>query len=817
MKNLVLKILFFLTVFSVSLFIMIRMFNTVNTDMTGTMDKASLPLVYVSLNDEKINKMEGVTGELEVKTVRGCLTPLTKDRKMSVIIDTFGGKLDTISYEVRSINGERLIERTEVLDYIEQGDSIKADLNIKDLIREGTEYMLVILLDNGMYTAKYYTRIIYGVELHEQEAVGFVSDFFDKTFDKSQAQSLVTYLESNATGDNSTFDHVNIHSSLDQVTWGNLRPQKPEHYVINILDMDGFTSSFSIGYILPLSNENYKVREYYRLRYTDKRIYLLDYERDMDEYFTEESSRFVNDKIVLGIRNEDVNMAESVDGRHLAFEQNGSLYTYRENEKKLVRVFSFEDKDEEDIRTRNDKHWIKILRVGESGSIFFAVYGYMNRGRHEGDLGVSLYNYDASLNQTEEQIYIKYPYSAERLKNDVNTLFFYDGGSNLSAYLAGSIYRINIEDRKLKNIAKPEEIVVSESNRMAAVLEDGTLRVLDFYSNKDLEIERQGAHPLGFIGEDFVYGVAQAQDVVWSIFGSYVEPMSTVYIENGRGEVLKTYSRPGVYVLGAEIGENEISLKCMSKSGDRLVNLADEQIMHNSEPDKKNNTIVRVATEDRETITEISLFTSSSSAKLQLITPKEVIYSENRNVVVKPESEVPKFYTYAKGQLIGVYNEPVDAINTANELSGVAVDDNDQYIWRKGRDTAANIDDINIEQDAYLAQILNAVLLHTGVSIDTEKFMDRGKTALEILSENIEGNVLSLSGCPLSSALYYVSKDAPILASYQSKAVLITGYDADHVIIMDGNTTEKMDTDIAAELFESGGNDFVSYVLENVD
>ena len=796
---------------------MIRMFNTVNTDMTGTMDKASLPLVYVSLNDEKINIMRGVTGELEVRTVRGYLTPLTADRKMSVIIDTFGGNLDTISYEVRSINGERLIERTEVLDYIEQGDSIKADLNIKDLIREGTEYMLVVLLDNGAYTAKYYTRIIYGMDLHEKDMVSFVSDFSDKTFNKQEAQSLVTYLESNAKGDNSTFDHVNINSSLDQVTWGNLRPEKPASHVINILDMDGYTATFNVDYTLSVKDENYKVREYYRLRYTDKRIYLLDYERDMDEYFTEEASRFVNDKIVLGIRNEDVNMAESVDGRHLAFEQNGSLYTYRESEKKLVRVFSFEDKDEEDIRTRYDKHWIKILRVGESGSVFFAVYGYMNRGRHEGDIGVSLYNYDASLNQTDEEVYIKYPYSAERLKTDVNTLFFYDGGSNLSTYLAGNVYRINIEDRKLKSLAKPEEIVVSESNRMAAVLEDGKLRVLDFYSNKDIEIDREGAHPLGFIGEDFVYGVAEAQDVVWSIFGSYIEPMSTVYIENGSGEVLKTYSRPGVYVIGAEIGDNEISLKCISKSGDRLVNLADEEIMHNSEPEKQSNTVLRVATEDRETITEISLFTVPPSAKLQLITPKEVIYSENRNVVVRSDTEIPRFYTFAKGQLSGVYNDPVDAINEANDQSGVAVDENDEYIWRKGRGTSAVIDDISLEDNALLAQILNAVLLHTGVSMDTEKFMDRGKTALEILNDNIDGNVLSLSGCPLSSALYYISKDAPLLASYQSKAVLITGYDADNVIIMDGSTTEKMDIERAAELFESSGNDFVSYVLHNID
>lgn len=816
MKNIVLKGLFFITVFVISLFIMVRMFNTSNTDMTGTMDKASLPVVYASLNGEKINMMHGITGDTEIRTVRDTLTPLSDDRKMSIVIDTFGGNIDTLSYEVRSINGERLIERTEILDYIDSGDTIKANLNIKDLIRSGTEYMLVILIDNGSYTSRYFTRIIYGAQLHEAETVKFVSDFSYKTFDKKEAQSLVTYLESNAQGDNSTFDHVNINSSFDQITWGNLKPLRPTQSVVNILDMDGYTSAYTLEYELSIRNATYRVREYYRLRYTEKRIYLLDYERNMNEYFTEESSRFVNDKIILGIRNEDVNMEESADGRNLAFEQNGSLYTFRESERKLVRIFTFEDKEEDDIREKNDNYGIKILRVGENGSVYFAVYGYMNRGRHEGDMGISVCYYDSSLNQTEEQVYIKYPYSQDRLMSDVNTLFFYDGGANISTYLAGNIYKINIEDRKLKSIAKPDEIVVSESNRMAAVLEDDSLRVLDFYSGKELDIDTQGAHPLGFIGEDFVYGVAEAQDIVWSIFGSYIEPMRTVYIENSSGEVLKTFTRPGVYVLGAEIGDNEISLKCISKSGDRLVNLPDEEIMHNSTPEKKINTVLRVATEDRETITEISL-PSSTSGTLQLVTPKEVIYSENRNVVVKPETELDKFYTYAKGELQGVYTEAVDAINDANDLSGVVVDDNDGYIWRKGRNTGANIEDISLEDDAHLAQTLNAVLLHTGVSMDTEKFMDRGESALQILSDNIEGSVLSLAGCPLSSVLYYISKDAPVLASYQSKAALIVGYDTDYVTIMNGDGTERLDMKRAAELFESSGNDFVSYALETLD
>ncbi len=798
---------------------MIRMFNTSGTDMTGKMQDASLPVVYAMVGDTRVNMMHGITGNLEVRTIRNALSVLSDDRRLSIEIDTFGGNIATVSYEVRSIDGERLIERNEVLDYIEQNNSIRAKLNIKDLIKPATEYMLVILIDNGSFTARYYTRIIYAANLHEEETVDFVTDFSEKTFDKKEAQELVTYLESNSMGDNSTYDHVNINSSFDQITWGSLRPKPPVEKNVTILDMDGYTSAYLIDYSLGINDETYRVREYYRLRFTEKRIYLLDFERDMNEEFTEEERRFINDKIILGIRNENVNMEESADGGNLAFEQNGGLYMFKQADRRLVRIFSFEkdQKDDRvDIRNTNDDHRIKILRVGENGSVYYAVYGYMNRGRHEGDTGISVCYYDSSLNQTEEQIYINYPYSHDRLFKDIDTLFFHDGGAYIDAYLAGSIYKINIEERKVKELAQPEELVVSESNRTAAVLEEGHLRVLDFYSGKELDVDTKGAHPLGFVGEDFVYGVAEPQDVVWSIFGSSIEPMRTVYIENNRGDILKTFSRPGVYVLGAEIGENEISLKCVSKAGERLVTLPDEEIMHNSAPEKKANTILRVATEDRETITEIELPTASTG-KLQLVTPKEVLYNENRNVVIKPETEYSRLYTYAKGMLVGAYTDPVTAIADADGYSGVVVDEKDCYIWRKGKSTGNSITDISLEEDAHLAQTLNAVLLHTGVSMDTEVFLDRGENALEILGDHIDGTVLSLSGSPLSEVLYYVSIDSPVLVSYQSRACLITSYDVDSITMMDGNGTEKLDMKRAAELFESSGNDFVSYVLKTID
>ena len=55
----------------------------------------------------------------------------------------------------------------------------------------------------------------------------FVKRFHEDTFDKANVEeNLAMYLESNREGDNSSFARVDIHSSWNQVTWGDLAVEK---------------------------------------------------------------------------------------------------------------------------------------------------------------------------------------------------------------------------------------------------------------------------------------------------------------------------------------------------------------------------------------------------------------------------------------------------------------------------------------------------------------------------------------------------------------------------------------------------------------
>ena len=62
-----------------------------------------------------------------------------------------------------------------------------------------------------------------------------------------------------------------------------------------------------------------------------------------------------NNKIVLGIADENVEMAESADGNQLAFVNCGRLYSYNSVNKSIANVYGFyEDGKEADLLAREN-------------------------------------------------------------------------------------------------------------------------------------------------------------------------------------------------------------------------------------------------------------------------------------------------------------------------------------------------------------------------------------------------------------------------------------------------------------------------------
>ena len=282
MKKAIIKAAIVLSVFIIALITISNLMNQGNTDMTIEMAEATYPVVTVSYDGYRLNQMHGYAESMEVSQMRESITPLTSGRRIELEINTYGTVVSAIGFEVRSLDGGRLVENTQIEEFKQEGDLIAVSFGLKDLIDVNQEYMLVLLLTlGGGKEVRYYTRVISTEEYHVEEKLNYVDDFSRKTFDKEAAKTLTKYMESNADGDNSSFGKVNIHSSFKQVTWGDLEVKREGEPQITIKELAEQTGSFLLEYYVSVPEDKrknyYRVKEFYRVRYTTDRMYLLYY------------------------------------------------------------------------------------------------------------------------------------------------------------------------------------------------------------------------------------------------------------------------------------------------------------------------------------------------------------------------------------------------------------------------------------------------------------------------------------------------------------------------------------------------------------
>ena len=843
MKRAIIKGLLLGCIFALALLILSRVMNQGNTDMTTEMGEATYPVLSMYVGTYRVGSLHGYAQSMECAYLRDNLQPIGEDRKIDVRMDTYGRRIDAIGFEVRSLDGERLVESTPVENYEKEEDEISFSITLKDLIESETEYMLVFLVTpENSEPVRYYSRIILSESLHVLEKLDYITDFHERTFDKEEAAELTKYLESNAEGDNTTFHKVTIHSSFHQVTWGDLPVRKVTEPCITIKELAEQTGSFKLEYLVSIKNgkktEYYRSGEYYRIRYTPDRMYLLDFERTMEQIFDEEADVYINDKIVLGITGEKVELKESDGGNVFAFTVADKLYSYNVTDNKLARLFSFYGNTEElrDERSAYDRHDIRVLTVDETGNILFLVYGYMNRGRHEGCVGVVLYAYNSVANTVEELAYIPYDKSYELLKTDIEKLSYLSRTGIYYFMLDGGVYAIDVRNLSMQTVVtglKEGGYHVSESNKML-VWQEGSdlyaangLILMNLNTQKQTKIQAGAGEYIsvvGFMEEDLIYGLARERDVRENRTGITTFPMYCLKIQSDEGSVLKTYQKENVYVVGSEIAENQLTLSRVvyDEESESYVPTLDDQIMNTEEVGSGNNVLSSVVTETYETIWQITVKNEIDVKGLKHLTPKEILFEGNRSVGdLGDGSSEDFFYVYGKNGIENLYTNPGRAVELAYRVAGVVVDDDGDYVWRRVTRSTRNqimaiTEDEVTETEGSLAICLDTILKYEGISRNTQRRLNQGDTVMDILESDLQDyTILDLTGCSLDAVLYYVNKDIPVLATLEDgNAVLITGFNELNIVVMDPvtGTLEKRGMNDSAEWLEENGNQFISYI-----
>jgi hypothetical protein len=839
MKKTIIRIAVCVVVFLASALIIGSIMNQGHNNMTMEMAPATLPMITMESGGVACNELHGNTVEMDVAYQKDCITLLGEGRQANFTVDTFGREITGILTEVRSIDGSRLIENSEVTGWKANGKSFSVSLTLKDLIDTNTQYSLTLILElEGEQKVYYYTTILWNDDVHISEILEFATDFHGKLYDKEVAKELTKYLEPNSKlTDNGTFHKVNIHSSFQQITWGSLEPVQEDAASIRLTQISGNVASLLMDFVVSTGEGKnkiyYNVEEYYRVRYTSERMYLLDYERTMTQ-IPDTTRMYANDKILLGITDENVDMMESADGNTVVFSDMGQLLSYNAATNGLTVIFSFYGKDNADRRTLYDNHGIKILDVDEGGNVKFAVYGYMNRGRHEGETGIQIISYDNSLNTIEEEVYIPYSKSYAVLKDEMEQLLYRNRQQHVYFFLENGVYDVDLENRsaeQLVSIRQDDSLQVSENHEIIVWQEGDDINHSNQLNVRNLNTGEQtviraedgeAIRPLGFMGEDIIYGVARESDIRTENSGQIFYPMYKVCISNSSGDNLKEYGQDGIYIVDCAIEGNQITLSRIQRSENgSYQEILDDQIMNNVEEEPGQNKVVTADIDIYERYVQIQTKTTIDTRTIKVLNPKEVVFEGGRELTLDAVSEVSRYYVYNAYGVQGIYSAPGKAVKEAYDSAGVVANDRGITVWLKGNRVSRNqimaIKEESVtDQKNSLTVCLDNILRHAGITRNTEYDLAQGKTAIQILEENMTGvQVLDLSGCSLDAVLYYVNQDIPVLAILEDgEAVLVTGFNEFNVVIMEPSTGKlyKKGMNDATTWFAENGNHFISYM-----
>lgn len=784
--------------------------NSESTDDRSDMNNPTLPEVMVDFGGTLSNLMHGYRQPMQADFVRECVTPLDTSKTLTLVIDPHEAEVESLAWEIRSSDGTKVIENRKTRNLEAWEDYLRTEVEITSGLLMNQEYSLQLTLETDSGDAYYYTRVVSRNSTNTEEYVKFASDFARMCLDKSSADSLAPYLESQSSG-NRNFAAISITSPLSDISWGNLSPQMSRAGIPVIKDINETTASISLEYEISAVNDNggvefYNVTDFFRMRYTESRIMLLDFERSAVQIFNPNLPVIGDSGLLLGVRDRNVHYMTDSEGTVVAFVQAGELWTYSPDTGIFVKVFSFRRDDNRDSRDSGTDHGIKILRTGENGNVDFMVYGYMSRGTHEGICGVGIYHYNNDQNMIEESVFIPCTESAEFLEADLGTLSYVNEDNCLFLLLSGKLYQIDIGDGDYRILAENidgDEFAVSDTNahgawRITEGENAGSIRMIDFDTlglRTTAPGEGQELRVLGFMNEDLVYGVLYSRDILTSASGQKTEGLSTLRIEDFDGNLKKEYSREGQYIINVTAGKTLIEFELAVKGDNGYTVQKKDNIMNNSETAVQLATVEQTSTDRQGALVRLALEESPDAeeplvlrAKLRSA-PSQVVELD----VETPDKEV--YYVYGQGGLDSTWSDPAQAVLRADAQTGTVLNRAQQYVWERGN-------------------MRTKITLNTS---DIPEIIRSGSLDREVLQEGLgdSGTVLDLTGCSLENVLYEVSAQRAVIVRTGADASrVIVGYDEYNTYLLDPATGEVAPYGMndSTALFQKNGNVFITYL-----
>ena len=798
-----------LIIFVAALIVSSLVINRGSGDQIVDMGAPTLPRVWFTLNGEKVNVLSGYVRDMDIPAMRDTITPLEADGTVDMTVETDGNEISGVQYTVYSMDGEEVYTEGEAPELSDTGTvTLSLSDGLSDSVREA---VLKIVLTVDDRKISYYTRIERSDNINAADCLAYAVDFHTNALDGTNAEEMELRLEPNEESDNSTYQTVNIHSDITHIQWGDLEPQVTSDVEWSIKESNTVYTSILAKYQVSCIGDNeetgvYNVKEFFRIREMGDTIYLLDYNRDLQKVFTGSPDTIDEKGVLLGIASDDLQYETNEDETIVACVQERDLWLYSRESGELYQVFSFSDAEGSDERSRNDQHAVRIISMDNSGNLAFAVYGYMNRGTHEGEVGVGIYYFSVPDNVIEEKAFIPSTKSFAIAEDELGKMVYYNHSEKMLYVLAeGTLYQIDLDRNEQETLAEnltEDQYTVSDDGRLMAYQTDDSasvIQVMNLESGDSYEVSAEDGEtlrPLGFIHSDFVCGRMRSEDAGQTVSGEEITPMYAVEILNSKNEKVAEYSftDSGIYTTDILIDGNLLTLNRVEKR-DSVYSTAEQEYITNNEERKETTVSLETYSTDRmQRQLRLTFADAAENTDVAVMKPHQLTTGEPLTITLSGTDTTEKFYVYGMGELVAVYDKAAYAIQRAEQVSGVVISSAQAYVWERGnRDLA--------------------------YSTDAEAFQKEGEEtslqACERYMEQYGAHRVDLTGCRLDQVLYVINKGRPVIAVIDGDhAVLLTGYTTSDITYIDPDNGQESTVSVSdmEELTDQGGNTFIGYI-----
>lgn len=839
MKQNVIKVSVLSLIFVVAVVVFSILTNQGNADLTADMDQATLPTISFVVDGYEVNSLAGYVNEMQISLMRNGVILADSDGSVSMRLHSYEQQIVGMTYALYSSDGtEKLLEKQ--VEQIEE----EIKLSLGEELENRAETALVVTLQTEYEDAiHYYARVKADQEGYKtRECLDFVKEFQESLLTGTNTNRIKSMMESNDEGDNTTYGHVTIHSDLEHVTWGDLNPQLKGDIRWKLDETNEVYTGIQLKYqVVCAGDENeeelHNVQEYFRVRCVDGTLYLLDYDRKMNQVFEGSKKVLTSKGISLGISSEEIPYKVNQDGTISAFVKERELWCYDEEEDTLAQVFSFVEAAKSDVRNQNDQHSIRILSMDQDGNMTFGVYGYMNRGIHEGEMGAAIYYYNLSQNMLEEKIFIPTDLNAKMTENMLGKLAYYNESQDVMyVLLDGSLHKIHLQDQQREVVMEglsEGQYVTSDDGRLLAYQCDGSLNdatkivVWDLEQGKEQYVsakEDTFIRPLGFVGDDFVYGSLRSSDAGVTTDGTEMTPMYQLEICNFSGEILKTYAVKGILIDDITIDGNMITLNRVIKRNQVYQTTDHDYITNHTKDQISGIALDTFVTQLKETQYRLAYEASIADKKAKVLRPKYMLVEKPATLDYESEKGKEQYLVYGCGELLAIYEHAGEAIKRADQVRGVVMTESQDMIWEMSNQHAWYR---NFEIGSFYCQkgensleaCLRKIASYEGISLPDDLQAKNGTEAVKVLNAMSPLRGINLTGADVEELRYLIGKGYPVLAfTGTANAVILIGYDAKTVTYADpaSGSIRTCSMERMQSMTQESGNTFVGYICLNM-